>query len=125
MSSRGVRGATTIPKNDAEQMIHHTKRLLEEMIEKNQIQASDVSHVFISVTKDLDAVFPARALREFPGWTYVPVMCMAEIDVQNSLKSCIRIMMVVNTERNQEDIEHVFHNEAVKLRPDLVTEKGE
>lgn len=125
MSSRGLRGATTVQENDAELMVHHTKVLLEEMIEKNDVKPTDVSHVFVSVTKDLNATFPSKALREFPGWTYVPVMNMAEIDVPNSLPSCIRIMMVVNTDRKQEDIHHVFHNEAVKLRPDLINKKGE
>lgn len=124
MASRGIRGATTVPENNAEQIIHHTKLVLEEMIETNDVKPEDVSHVFISATKDIDAVFPAKALREFPGWTYVPVMCMAEIDVQNSLNACIRIMMVVNTDRKQEEIRHVFQNEAVTLRPELVEKRG-
>jgi chorismate mutase len=121
--SRGVRGATTCTANDEKQMIRTTKVLVEEMIDKNSIDPTDVSHVFISVTKDLTATFPAKALREIPGWTYVPVMCMAEIDVENSLPACIRIMMVVNTDKPQHEIKHIFHNEAIKLRPDLI--KGE
>lgn len=124
MVSRGIRGATTVKENDKKEIIHYTKLVLKEMIEANDVKPEDVSHVFISATQDLDAVFPARALREFPGWTYVPVMCMAEIDVQNSLKRCIRIMMVVNTERRQDEIRHIFHNEAVKLRPDLAEKRG-
>lgn len=124
MVSRGIRGATTVKENNADEIIHYTKLVLAEMIEKNDVKPQDVSHVFISATKDLDAVFPAQALREFPGWTYVPVMCMSEIDVKNSLKSCIRIMMVVNTDRKQDEIRHVFHNEAVSLRPDLVEKRG-
>lgn len=125
MFSRGIRGATTVTSNSAKEMIEQTKLTLAEMIEKNKVKASDVSHVFISVTNDLTATFPAKALREFPGWTYVPVMCMAEINVENSLKSCIRIMMVVNTTIPQEEIHHVFQNEAIKLRPDLVEKRGE
>lgn len=125
MISRGIRGATTVSANDADLMIHETKNVLREMIDKNNVKPNDVSHVFISVTDDLNATFPAKALREFPGWTYVPVMCMAEINVLGSLKSCIRIMMVVNTDQSQQEIHHVFHNEAVKLRPDLVEKRGE
>ena len=52
-------------------------------------------------------------------------MCMAEIDVENSLNSCIRIMMVVHTDIEQEKVHHVFRNEAIKLRPDLVEKRGE
>lgn len=120
MLSRGIRGATTVKENNQEEIIHHTKQVLKEMIEENNVHPEDVSHVFISATSDLNAVFPAKALREFEGWTYVPVMCMAEIDVENSLELCIRIMMVVNTNRKQEKIIHIFHNEAVTLRPELV-----
>lgn len=125
MISRGIRGATTVSANDADLMIQETKNVIREMIDKNNVKPNEVSHVFISVTDDLNATFPAKALREFPGWTYVPVMCMAEINVLGSLKSCIRIMMVVNTDQAQEEIHHVFHNEAVKLRPDLVEKRGE
>ncbi|WP_405103758.1 chorismate mutase [Oceanobacillus sp. FSL H7-0719] len=123
--SRGIRGATTVSENNADLIIQETKNVLQEMIEKNDVKPNDVSHVFISVTDDLSATFPAKALREFPGWIYVPVMCMAEIDVIGSLKSCIRVMMVVNTKQEQEEIHHVFHNEAVRLRPDLVEKRGE
>lgn len=118
--NRGLRGATTVLQNEENQMIETTRLLIEEMVAKNNVQPTDVSHVFISVTKDLNAGFPAKALREISGWTYVPVMCMAEIDVPNSLPKCIRVMMVVNTTEEQEKIQHVFHHDAVKLRPDLV-----
>ncbi|GAA0439832.1 MAG: chorismate mutase [Bacillota bacterium] len=123
--TRGVRGATTVPKNEATVIIENTKILIEEMVSKNGIDPSEVSHVFISVTKDITATFPAKALRKLTGWTYVPVMCMTEIDVPNSLKLCIRIMMVVNTDTPQHKIDHVFHNQAVNLRPDLTEKVGE
>ncbi|WP_337019421.1 chorismate mutase [Oceanobacillus massiliensis] len=123
--TRGIRGATTVSENEETQIIENTRVLIEEMVHKNNIKPETISHVFISVTKDLNAGFPARALRKIDGWTYVPVMCMAEIDVPGSLEKCIRIMMVANTAQSQEEVQHVFHNEAVKLRPDLVKGKGE
>ncbi|AIF43571.1 chorismate mutase [Virgibacillus sp. SK37] len=121
--TRGLRGATSVLNNEEGQIIANTKALFEEMVNENDIEANDVSHVFISVTKDLNAAFPAKALRELPGYTFVPVMCMTEIDVPGSLPNCIRIMMVINTEKDQQSIKHIFHNEAVKLRPDLVKNK--
>ncbi len=120
MGTRGIRGATTITNNTEKDILECTKQLLEEMITHNRVEPTDVSHVFISVTEEIDAVFPAKALREFAGWTYVPVMCMREIPVQGSLPKCIRIMMVTQTQLEQQEIHHVFQNEAVKLRPDLV-----
>lgn len=121
--TRGIRGATTVVNNEANEILEKTKALLEEMIEKNNIIPASVSHVFVSVTSDIDAVFPAKSIREFPGWKYVPVMCMREIDVPNSLEKCIRIMMVVNTAKSQQDIQHIFQKEAIRLRPDLVEEE--
>jgi chorismate mutase len=123
--TRGVRGATTVNQNEENQIILETRKVLEEMISKNEIHPESISHVFISATKDLNAVFPAKALRELPGFTYVPVMCMSEIDVPGALALCIRIMMVINTEKDQKEIHHVFHNKAVKLRPDLIEDRGE
>lgn len=117
---RGIRGATTVTENEEEQIITATKKVIEEMVSKNNIQAQDISHVLISVTDDINAGFPARALRQFNGWTFVPVMCMKEIDVPGSLDLCIRVMMVAETNREQQDIHHVYHNEATKLRPDLI-----
>ncbi|MBM7598362.1 chorismate mutase [Virgibacillus halotolerans] len=122
---RGIRGATSVIENEEQQIITATKKLIEEMVNKNNIHAETISHVLISVTDDINAGFPARALRQFNGWTFVPVMCMKEIDVPGSLKRCIRVMMVAQTDSEQQDIKHVYHNEAIKLRPDLIKESGE
>ncbi|MGG1675142.1 chorismate mutase [Neobacillus sp. NRS-1170] len=116
---RGVRGATTVTANTEEAIVTATEELLAKIIEVNQIQPDTVASVFISTTEDVTAAFPAKAMRKFEGWTYVPVMCMREIPVPNSLKMCIRVMMHVNTNQNQKDIFHVYLNEAKVLRPDL------
>ncbi|WP_078546084.1 chorismate mutase [Litchfieldia alkalitelluris] len=116
---RGIRGATTVSDNNAEEMITATYELLEKMIYDNKISASNVAQVLISVTKDIDAVFPAAALRKFEDWSYVPVMCMQEIPVPGSLEKCIRVMMTVNTDTDQDQIEHIYLKNATVLRPDL------
>jgi chorismate mutase len=116
---RGVRGATTVKANTEEAIMTATEELIAKLIMVNQIQPDSVASAFISTTDDLNAAFPARALRKFPGWTYVPVMCMQELSVPNSLKMCVRIMMHVNTDHTQEEIVHVYLNEAKVLRPDL------
>lgn len=116
---RGVRGAITVNENDANEMVESTKSLLEEMIKLNDIVPENVAQVLMSVTNDLDAVFPAKAMRLLDGWNYVPVMCMSEIPVVNSLQKCIRIMMTIETDKRQDQIEHVYLKDAVVLRPDL------
>lgn len=116
---RGVRGAITVSKNEKEEIMSASEQLAQMMIKANNICASDVAHILISVTEDLNAGFPAAVIRQLEGWQYVPVMCMQEIPVPNSLEKCIRIMMTINTSVAQKDIQHVYLNDAVSLRPDL------
>ncbi|MGM8365346.1 chorismate mutase [Virgibacillus sp. W0181] len=122
---RGVRGATTVKQNEENEMMDNTRKLVQEMISVNDIDVQSISHILISVTKELNAGFPAKSIREMDGWNFVPVMCMQEIDVPGSLPNCIRVMMVINTEQTQEAIRHIFQNEAVRLRPDLAHAEGE
>ncbi len=116
---RGVRGAITVDSNTEDSITSATEELLKQLIEENKILPEQVASVFISTTEDLNASFPARALRKFAGWTYVPVMCMRELPVPNSLKMCVRIMMHVNTAVPQEEVVHVYLGGAKVLRPDL------
>lgn len=117
---RGIRGATTVVNNDEKEIIEATEKLIREIIGKNQVDPAMVAHVIITVTEDINAAFPAKALRSFSDWTYVPVMCSREIPVPNSLPKCIRIMLTVNTDVDQKEIKHVYLEEAVQLRPDLL-----
>ncbi|MFL6558499.1 MAG: chorismate mutase [Bacillus sp. (in: firmicutes)] len=116
---RGVRGAITVDQNTEEVIISATEELFARLIEENHFQPDQVGSIFISTTEDVNATFPAKALRKFEGWTYVPVMCMQEIPVPNSLKMCVRVMMHVNTTKPQEEIIHVYLKGATVLRPDL------
>lgn len=116
---RGVRGAITVKQDNESEIILATERLLMQMIKENNINPDDVASVFISVTDDVTAAFPAKAVRSLEGWTYVPVMCMKEISVTNSLTNCIRVMMHVNTTKVQHEINHIYLEGAEVLRPDL------
>lgn len=116
---RGVRGAITVSSNEEREVILGAERLLKEMIASNQIAPDEVASIFISATDDVDAVFPAKALRNLEGWTYVPVMCMKELSVTGSLPMCIRVMIHFNTEKKQEEIRHIYLEGAASLRPDL------
>jgi chorismate mutase len=116
---RGVRGATTVKNNTEAEILNAAEELFIKMIEKNEIHPDDVASVFISTTEDLDAGFPAKGMRQIEGWQYVPVMCMREMPVPNSLKMCIRVMLHLNTDKDQTEIHHVYLREAHILRPDL------
>lgn len=116
---RGVRGATTVSSNIEKEIIISAEELFIKIIELNEINPEEVASVFISTTEDLDAAFPAKALRKINGWKFVPVMCMREMPVPNSLKMCLRVMLHLNTDKAQEEIKHVYLREAKVLRPDL------
>ncbi|WP_322905583.1 chorismate mutase [Paenibacillus campi] len=121
MYTRGIRGATTVTRNDRQEILGETLVLLREIVERNQFDAEDVSSIWITMTADLDAAFPALAIREMDGWSMVPLMCAVEAAVQNSLPQCIRLMIHINTTKTQQEIKHVYLNEATRLRPDLAT----
>lgn len=120
---RGVRGATTVEENKEDAVLKSTYELMLEIQESNGFHPDDISHIMITMTDDLNATFPARVLRKISGYQYVPVMCAQEISVPGSLQKCIRLMVTVNTTKFQNEIKHVYLNEAVSLRPDLTLDK--
>ena len=80
--------------------------------------AEDVASATFTVTKDLDAEFPALAARQL-GWLGVPLLCGYELSVPGSLPKCVRILLHWNTAKAADDITHVYIKDAVRLRPDL------
>lgn len=118
MVCRGVRGATTVERNDREEILAATRQLLALMIRRNGIDAKDVASAIFSTTRDIDAEFPALAARQL-GWLDVPLMCAHEISVPGSLPRCIRVLIHWNTDKPQHEIQHIYVKEANRLRPDL------
>jgi chorismate mutase len=115
---RGIRGAITISENNSAEIIKATIEILQKIQAENSLKTEDVVSVIFSVTEDIDADFPAQAARQL-GWNNVPLFCTREIPVPNSLKLCIRVLMHVNTDKNQADMKAIYLRDAVKLRPDI------
>jgi chorismate mutase len=116
---RGIRGATTVEENSETEIYQATRELLDQIISVNNVEPEDVASVFATLTDDLNAAFPALAIRTIPGWELVPTLCAREIPVPNSIEKCIRVLIHVATERSQNDIKHVYLRRAAGLRPDL------
>lgn len=114
---RGIRGATTVEVNDAEAIIQATEELLEEIARQNDFRPEEIASAIFTVTQELNATFPAEAARK-RGWNMVPMLCATEIPVPGSLPMCIRVLIHVNTEREQAEMRHVYLRRAVVLRPD-------
>ena len=116
MDSRGIRGATIAEANSRQAILGATKELLQEMVRANDLHVEDVACVFFTTTRDLDAEFPAVGARAM-GWTQVALLCGHEMDVPGAMSSVIRVMLVVNTGKRQDEIVHVYLKEARRLRP--------
>jgi chorismate mutase len=117
---RGIRGATTVEHNEEQEILAATFELLQGIIEANEFKPDEICSVFITVTHDITATFPAIAIRRMNGWELVPLMCSLEIPVENSMPKCIRLMVLVNTTKGQDEINHIYLKAAQSLRPDIV-----
>jgi chorismate mutase len=115
LKCRGIRGATTAQANTQEAILTATQELLRGLINANAIETEDVAAVFLTTTTDLNAEYPAVALRQM-GWTQVPLMCAHEMQVPDGLPRCVRALVLVNTEKGQGELKHVYLREAVNLR---------
>ena len=93
------------------------------MIRPNGIESRDVASALFTTTPDVDAEFPALAARQL-GWLDVPLLCGHEMAVPGCLPLCIRVMIHWNTDKQQQEIEHVYVREANRLRPDLPEAAG-
>ena len=118
MHIRGIRGATTAPANTAEAILAATRELLAEMVRQNGVEPDEIAAVLFTCTDDLSATFPAEAGRAL-GWNTVPLLTAREIDVPGAVRRCVRVLILWNTPRSQEEVAHVYLREAEALRPDL------
>jgi chorismate mutase len=87
------------------------------MVAANDVHPEDVAAALFTTTTDLNADFPARAAREM-GWSDAPLICGSEIAVPGSLSRCLRILLLINTEKRADEIVHVYLRDASILRPD-------
>lgn len=118
MVVRGIRGAITIPEDNATEVLQATKELLKEIIKQNELESEDLASIIFTVTQDIKSTFPAEAARSM-GLNLVPLLCSLEIGVSGSIPLCIRVLVHINTNKRQEEIKHVFMRDASKLREDL------
>jgi chorismate mutase len=111
-----LRGAITVQRNDADEILTATERLMRELMERNHLRAGDLVSCIFTVTEDLDAAFPAEAARRVDGLGDVPLLCAREIPVPGSLPRVIRVLGHV---RGSGAAHHVYLEEARRLRSDL------
>jgi chorismate mutase len=116
LQCRGIRGAIAVSANNKQSIIAATEKLLTEMTKANKIEIKDIAAIFFTTTPDLNAEFPAAATREL-GWpSSLALICGHEMSVPTALPHCLRVLMLVNTEKGPEEITHVYLGEAKKLK---------
>jgi chorismate mutase len=104
--------------NSKRAILTATSVLLERMVSANGIKVEDIASVVFTATSDLDAAYPARSARKL-GWTATPLLCAQEMSVRGSLPSCIRVLILWNTDMPIDQVTHVYLGAAAALRPDL------
>jgi len=114
----GLRGASWCAANTAEEITEVTQELLRAMIERNDVSHDDVVSVIFTTTPDLTAMFPAAAARGI-GFGDVPLLCASEIAVPGAMPLTVRILLHAYSERNRDELHHVYLRDAQSLRDDL------
>jgi chorismate mutase len=114
---RGIRGATTASANTRDAILEATRELLDALIRANDLRANDIASVYFTLTPDLDAAFPAAAVRGL-GWQDVAALDAQAPRVMNDVPRCIRVLIHWNTDGAHQDIRHVYLQGAQALRPD-------
>ncbi len=122
LAVRGIRGANRIRENTREAILSATREVLAAMLKANPMRTEDIAAIYFTLTPDLNAAFPAEAAREL-GMTRVPLLCMQEVNVPGSMPRVVRVLMLVNTTRSQNEMKHTYLGETQKLRDDLNEEE--
>jgi len=123
---RGIRGATSVERNDRGEILERTADLLRAIVRNNRLTAERIAMVHFTMSPDLNAAFPAEALRGLPGagWSRVPAICSTEVAVPGALDRVVRVLVLAQTTGRARDIRHEYAGRAAALRPDLVNSKA-
>jgi chorismate mutase len=115
---RAIRGATTVAENTVEAIQEAVMELLDELEARNQLDPNKIISATFTVTRDLDAIFPAAIARKRSNWDNVPMLDVQQMYVEGSLERCIRLLIHVNLPASHNQIYHTYLRQAESLRPD-------
>ncbi len=115
---RGIRGAITVNKNSRQEIERETASLFMEIIRRNKVEIDKVGAIITSSTNDLTAGFPVSGIRKL-GFNNLPLFGTQEIKCKRSIKKCIRLLLLIETQKTASEIKHIYLKGAIKLRPDI------
>lgn len=119
MAVRALRGAITVDADEPTEIRQRTIEMLSALFDRNGVAVDDVISILFTATSDLRSLAPAAAARAF-GLVDVPLLCAQEMDTDDGLESCIRLLLHVETDRPRHELRHAFLRGATTLRPELV-----
>ena len=112
-----IRGATTATGNSVEEIKIAVIELINELISRNNLLPSNLLSITFTVTRDLDACFPASVARKFCGLDSVAFLDCQQMYVPDDINFCIRLMAQVLFPEDKL-VKHPYLREASKLRSD-------
>jgi chorismate mutase len=112
-----LRGAITVDRNDAEEILAATDELMHDLIARNGLDAGALVSCLFTLTEDLDAEFPAKAARRM-GLSAIPLMCAREVPVPGALPRVIRVLVHYYADEDHVS-RHAYLRDARTLRTDL------
>ena len=113
-----VRGAI-FAENTKDSIQEKAVKLFNAVVEKNGIKSQDIVSLHWTLTKDLDAMNPATALRlgkPAIDVSEIPLFCSQEAFIQGGRPKVIRMMLTVYLDQKPS---HIFLDGAEALRPDF------
>ena len=114
---KAIRGATTSNGNTLKEIESSVIELIDELILRNDLDTNNILSITFTVTKDLDACFPASIARKNFRLDSVAFLDCQQMYVPNDISYCIRLMALVILPSGY-TINHPYLRGASNLRTD-------
>ena len=114
---KAIRGAITSNGNTSKEIESSVIELIDELILRNDLDTNNILSITFTVTKDLDACFPASIARKCFRLDSVAFLDCQQMHVSNDISYCIRLMALVILPSGY-TINHPYLRGASNLRTD-------
>ena len=112
-----IRGATTSNGNTFKEIENSVVELIDQLMVRNSLNPKNILSITFTVTRDLDACFPASIARKYFGLDSVSFLDCQQMYVPNDVDFCIRLMALVIFPTGS-SIKHPYLRGASNLRTD-------
>lgn len=113
-----LRGAVCC-ENTPEDITENVCNMCNAIVTENKIKCEDLVSIHFTVTKEINVLNPATALRKgktVMDFTKTALFCSQEAEIQNAMKNVVRVMITAYSKAKEKT--NVYLNGAEKLRPD-------